>query len=259
MAERGTRAGRALASVTVGMLAMGALGTAPAVAGKFLTKKAGDKRYVNVGEKASDSDRLDGQDATAFATAGHNHDGQYAAVAHTHSGPTGSHTHSGSDITSPVAAASNADTVDSANASDLRTLGAVAGSTNISSLTDSYEGAPNPVLSASIDLPARSGAWLFQGQAAVSLFTGVGAPADNTASCKMQLVRGGSTTEMSVEVVNYEAGANRDFPIPVVGGAGSGSGVANTATVNVLCKEATGSNVEFFRGNLTVQAIPISA
>lgn len=38
----------------------------PATAVTFLTKKKADKRYVNVSEKASDSDLLDGRDSSAF-------------------------------------------------------------------------------------------------------------------------------------------------------------------------------------------------
>ena len=36
-----------------------------------------DARYYNVGELVADSDRFDGNHASAFALAGHNHDARY--------------------------------------------------------------------------------------------------------------------------------------------------------------------------------------
>jgi hypothetical protein len=39
-------------------------------AGKPLTKKRADKRYINVGEKATDSELLDGKDSSAFLQSG---------------------------------------------------------------------------------------------------------------------------------------------------------------------------------------------
>ncbi|MGH2764884.1 MAG: hypothetical protein ACRDKA_03060 [Actinomycetota bacterium] len=55
-----------MAVLALGMVAAGALVITPATAAKFLTRKKADKRYINVGEKASDSDKLDGMDSTAF-------------------------------------------------------------------------------------------------------------------------------------------------------------------------------------------------
>lgn len=66
--------------LVVAMLTAGTLAIAPATAGKFLTKKralklfyakaAADSRFVNIDEKASDSDKLDGTDSTGFLGAG---------------------------------------------------------------------------------------------------------------------------------------------------------------------------------------------
>ena len=61
---------RGIAVLIVGFLAAGAFAIGPATAGKFLTKKkalklfytkgAADERFINVGEQASDADKLDG-------------------------------------------------------------------------------------------------------------------------------------------------------------------------------------------------------
>jgi len=74
-----TRWGRGVAILTVGLLAAGAFSLSPASAAKFLTKKkamklfytkkVADARFINAGEKASDSDKLDGMDSAAFQTA----------------------------------------------------------------------------------------------------------------------------------------------------------------------------------------------
>jgi hypothetical protein len=60
-------------SVSRGLVVLAAAGLVAALAagqvtaaGRFLTKKKADKRYINVGEKASDADLLDGQDSSAF-------------------------------------------------------------------------------------------------------------------------------------------------------------------------------------------------
>ncbi len=55
------RAGLVLVTVAAAGLLL-----SPATAANFLTRKKADKRYINVGEKASDADLLDGQDSTAF-------------------------------------------------------------------------------------------------------------------------------------------------------------------------------------------------
>jgi hypothetical protein len=55
------RAGMVLATLTVAGFLL-----TPATAATFLTKKKADKRYINVGEKATDADLLDGQNSTAF-------------------------------------------------------------------------------------------------------------------------------------------------------------------------------------------------
>jgi hypothetical protein len=66
--------GRGIAVLTLGMLAAGALSVAPATGAvdglSKKEKKQGDKRWINVGEKASDADKLDGQDSAAFMKAG---------------------------------------------------------------------------------------------------------------------------------------------------------------------------------------------
>ena len=78
MSEMKSRRGavRGVAVLVVGFLAAGAFAIGPAGAAKFLTKKkalklfytkaASDARFINVGEKASDSDKLDGIDSTGF-------------------------------------------------------------------------------------------------------------------------------------------------------------------------------------------------
>ena len=59
--------GRGIGVLAVGVaLVAASVAVAPA-ATKALTKKKADARYVNVGEKASDADLLDGTDADAFA------------------------------------------------------------------------------------------------------------------------------------------------------------------------------------------------
>ena len=45
--------------------------------GRYYTKAEADARYYNVGEKVGDADTLDGQHASAFALAGHDHDTRY--------------------------------------------------------------------------------------------------------------------------------------------------------------------------------------
>lgn len=57
--------GQRAAFVFVGVSVASLLLT-PATAVTFLTKKKADKRYVNVGERASDANLLDGQDSSAF-------------------------------------------------------------------------------------------------------------------------------------------------------------------------------------------------
>jgi hypothetical protein len=61
---------RGVLVLAVAMLAAGALAISPAVSAvdglSSKEKKQGDKRWINVGEKASDADRLDGQDSSAF-------------------------------------------------------------------------------------------------------------------------------------------------------------------------------------------------
>lgn len=56
-----SRAGMVLATLTVAGFLL-----PPATAATFLTKKKADKRYINVGEKATDADLLDGQNSTSF-------------------------------------------------------------------------------------------------------------------------------------------------------------------------------------------------
>lgn len=50
-------------------VAIAALLLTPASATSFLTSKRADKRYINVGERASDADLLDGQDSSTFLAA----------------------------------------------------------------------------------------------------------------------------------------------------------------------------------------------
>ena len=50
--SKGRGTARGIAILVVGFLAAGAFVVGPATAGKFLTKKAGDRRYINVGEAA---------------------------------------------------------------------------------------------------------------------------------------------------------------------------------------------------------------
>jgi len=68
---------------------------------------------------ATDADTLDGQHASEFASAGHDHDADYAPTDHTHADyTTVGHTHAGTDITSAVANATDADTLDGQHASE---------------------------------------------------------------------------------------------------------------------------------------------
>jgi hypothetical protein len=46
----------------------------------LLTPEQGDERYLGAEEQAVDSDRLDGEDSSAFARAGHDHDDTYLGV-----------------------------------------------------------------------------------------------------------------------------------------------------------------------------------
>jgi hypothetical protein len=61
---------RGVLVLAVAMVAAGALAITPAVSAvdglSKKEKKQGDKRWINVGEKASDADKLDGQDSSAF-------------------------------------------------------------------------------------------------------------------------------------------------------------------------------------------------
>lgn len=67
---------RGVAVLTIGLLVAGAFAMTPAAARKsfnkkkalklFYTKAETDAGFINVGEKASDADRLDGQDSTTF-------------------------------------------------------------------------------------------------------------------------------------------------------------------------------------------------
>jgi hypothetical protein len=69
---------RGVAVLAAAMLVGGIFAISPATAAKFLTKKkaqklfyskaAADARFINLGEKASDADLLDGQDSGAFLT-----------------------------------------------------------------------------------------------------------------------------------------------------------------------------------------------
>jgi hypothetical protein len=63
-------AARGVVILALAMLVGGALAVSPAVSAvdglSKKEKKQGDKRWINVGEKASDSDKLDGQDSSAF-------------------------------------------------------------------------------------------------------------------------------------------------------------------------------------------------
>ena len=53
--SKGRGAARGIAMLVVGFLAAGAFVVGPASAGKFLTKKAGDRRYYNVGETVANA------------------------------------------------------------------------------------------------------------------------------------------------------------------------------------------------------------
>ncbi|MGH2684377.1 MAG: hypothetical protein ACRDJP_02805 [Actinomycetota bacterium] len=65
------RSWRGVVVLAIGMLAAGAMALSPALsAAPPLTKKKANKLYVNVGEKASDSELLDGIDSTGFLGAG---------------------------------------------------------------------------------------------------------------------------------------------------------------------------------------------
>ena len=66
---RGRSWTRGVGVLAIGMLAAGALAVSPATAGKFLTKKRADKRYINVKETAFDSKKLDGKDSSEFLLA----------------------------------------------------------------------------------------------------------------------------------------------------------------------------------------------
>ncbi|MDQ4004877.1 MAG: hypothetical protein M3135_01055 [Actinomycetota bacterium] len=59
---------RGLILIIAGSVIAAALSGMSAGAPKPLTKKKADRRYVNVGEKANDADKLDGQDSSAFLT-----------------------------------------------------------------------------------------------------------------------------------------------------------------------------------------------
>jgi hypothetical protein len=69
MSQRST-AIRGVLILALAMLVGGALAISPAVSAvdglSKKEKKQGDKRWINVGEKASDADKLDGQDSSAF-------------------------------------------------------------------------------------------------------------------------------------------------------------------------------------------------
>lgn len=61
---------RGVLVLALAMVVGGALAISPAVSAvdglSKKEKKQGDKRWINVGEKASDADKLDGQDSSAF-------------------------------------------------------------------------------------------------------------------------------------------------------------------------------------------------
>jgi hypothetical protein len=54
--------------ILAGTLLAGALSTSQGFGATFLTKKKGNKLYVNVGERASDAELLDGKDSDQFLT-----------------------------------------------------------------------------------------------------------------------------------------------------------------------------------------------
>ena len=45
--------------------------------GRYFTETEADSRFYNLGEQVADADTVDGEHASAFATAGHDHDGRY--------------------------------------------------------------------------------------------------------------------------------------------------------------------------------------
>jgi hypothetical protein len=67
MARLGGSLGRGVGVLASAALLIGAAVSVVPAAGKALTKKKADARYVNVGEKASDANLLDGTDGGAFA------------------------------------------------------------------------------------------------------------------------------------------------------------------------------------------------
>lgn len=228
---------RAVAVLAIGMLAAGAFAIAPATAKKtftkqkalnlFYSKSGADARFISVGEKASDSDRLDGQDSSAFL------------------GATGK--------------AADADKVDGLDSTTLRTAsrgvsydpdpdmglpGTLTQVMNLESLNESGTDQRIAVSSQSRVLASAD----------LQLSTGSAAVAGAVANCNLIVTPAGGSFDVFGENNSLEFPAVNVYPqmMPVTASTVRPPG---TYDVGLLCS-GTG-DLEFEQGDLLVWAVPV--
>ena len=224
---------RGVAVLVIGLVAAGAFAMSPAIARKsfskkkalnlFYSKAGADARFVNVGEMASDADKLDGLNSTAFlgatakATDSDQLDGQDSEVYKTFSrsvtnDPTGVFL----DATAAVLV-------------DLSTANDGAGDQRITTTRTST----------------------IMATAVANLFTNTGTASE--AFCRMFITpAGGSAEFLEVSEFDFPAVLDWNVEVPITHGVVKPAG---TYDVGMDCREIAGSDLAFDQAALVVWAI----